>query len=88
MIIAARLISSSSVALSVSIGYARSGGCRGGGPRSNSPDDDIFDSRRVVSSSPLPHLVQIFIAAVRGSRNPAWLSPPVVAGRRISFVLP
>jgi len=40
MIIAERLISRSSVALSVSIGYARAGGGGRAATRSRSPDDD------------------------------------------------
>ena len=57
MFIAERLISRSSVALSVSIGYALTGTGRGTGMRSRGPDDDRcidrpFPSRRYPHALP------------------------------------
>ena len=52
MFIVPRLTSRSSVALSVSIGYARMGGGRGMAMRSRSPDDDARS--RPVSLASLP----------------------------------
>ena len=88
MLIAERLISRSSVALSVSIGYARSSSGRGGGSRSRSPDDDSPNISRTSSLFPLPHQLQIFIAAVRGSRDPAWFPLPCDTGQWGSVAVP
>jgi len=72
MFIVERLTSRSSVALSVSIGYARTGGGRGSAMRSRSPDDDARDHFVRHRCFPSRTFVQVPIAAVRGMRNEVW----------------
>jgi hypothetical protein len=52
MFIFERLTSRSSVALSVSIGYARAGGGWRAATRSRGPDDDVLTSRFAIAFSP------------------------------------
>jgi hypothetical protein len=81
MFIAERLISRSSVALAVSIGYARTGGGRGTAMRSRSPDDDCsrknpacFAHRFIFASD---HPLQFVCAAMleRGRRASRFSTP-------------
>ena len=86
MFIAERLTSRSSVALSVSIGYARSGAGRGTGTRSRGPDEEESSDHGVPSCF-FPHTTFLRDLAPRsaGLRSfqkiqlHRWFRPRVVA---------
>ena len=81
MFILARLTSRSSVALSVSIGYVRTGCGRGTAVRSHSPDDDVCHHAARHRFFPSRTFVQIFTAAIRGIRmQSGFLDPGSRAG--------
>jgi hypothetical protein len=87
MFIALRLIARSSVALAVSIGYARAGTGRGMAGTSRSPDDDACG--RIVRHPYFPSrsFKQILTAAVRVPGNAFWFPRPGIPGRVISVVV-